>query len=555
MACIHHRLFPSAPRSIPRSVGFPFLSAVAFFAFSFIVSPGIRCEAAPADGEAVTYSNPVIFADYSDPDVVRVNDDFYMVSSSFHCVPGLPVLHSRDLVHWRIVSHALPSLPSPAFDRPQHGNGVWAPSIRYHNGEFWIYYGDPDRGIILVKSARAEGPWESPFLVKEAEGWIDPCPLWDDDGAMYLVHAWAKSRAGFNSILTIHRMSPDGRSVLDTGAVLFDGRPDHPTIEGPKFYKREGFYYIFAPAGGVKSGWQTVLRSRSVFGPYDDRVVLAQGSTSINGPHQGAWVETPGGESWFVHFQDRGPFGRIVHLQPVRWSDGWPVMGVDSDGDGVGEPVLRWPVPLVVVPPEQFVLQTSDEFKGPKLGLQWQWQANQRSGWASLTARPGVLRFWAVPYPPGVSNLWGLPNLLLQKLPGPSCIATASVLVTELRIGEEAGLVVLGRDYAALTCSRQDEGLLLESSRCQEADAGTPESREFAGYIQNSHVYMRLTVDSAATCQFSVSDDGVLFTPVGDPVAAREGKWVGARMGVYCSAPAPAVDYGFAEIDWFRVEQ
>jgi beta-xylosidase len=257
----------------------------------------------------------ILFADYSDPDVIRVGDDYYLVSSSFQAVPGLPILHSRDLVNWTIVGHAVDRLPSPDFDRPQHGNGMWAPSLRHHDGWFWIYVGDPDRGIYMTRARDARGPWEPLTLVKEAKGWIDPCPLWDDDGSMYLVHAWAKSRAGFNGVLHVNRLSPDGRRVVDDGVMVFDGRERHPTIEGPKFYKRNGWYYIFAPAGGVKRGWQTVLRSKHVYGPYEDKIVLE------GGLHQGALVD-----EWFVHFQDRGAYGRIVHRQPVRWINDWPEM-------------------------------------------------------------------------------------------------------------------------------------------------------------------------------------------------------------------------------------
>ena len=266
-----------------------------------------------------TYRNPVLFADYSDPDVVRVGEDFYMVSSSFQVVPGLPILHSKDLMNWTIIGHAIERLPSPRYNTPQNGGGVWAPSIRFHQGFFWIYYGDPDLGVFMTKARDPRGPWDKPVLVREARGWIDPCPLWEPDGSAFLVHAWAKSRAGFNSILTVHRLSPDGTRVLDDGVPVFDGHDEHPTIEGPKFYRRNGYYYIFAPAGGVKTGWQTVLRSRNPLGPYESRIVLEQGKTDINGPHQGAWIDTPSGESWFVHFQDRGAYGRIIHLQPMQW--------------------------------------------------------------------------------------------------------------------------------------------------------------------------------------------------------------------------------------------
>ncbi|MEO7085898.1 MAG: glycoside hydrolase 43 family protein [Gemmatimonadaceae bacterium] len=293
------------------------------------------------------YRNPIIFADYSEPDVVRVGNDFYLTSSSFGDVPGLPILHSRDLVNWTIIGHALPKLYAAAFDTPQHGNGVWAPSLRLHNGQFYIYWGDPDRGIYVVRARDPRGPWDTPLLVKEAKGWIDPAPLWDDDGNAYLVHAFANSRAGIKSELHVAQLNADGTRVIGDDKLVFDGHAHYPTIEGPKFYKRNGGYYIFAPAGGVPTGWQTVLRSRTVYGPYEDRVVLAQGSTSINGPHQGAWVATALGEDWFVHFQDRGAYGRIVHLEPMTWANDWPVIGVNPNSDGVGEPVTEHARPRI----------------------------------------------------------------------------------------------------------------------------------------------------------------------------------------------------------------
>ncbi|MCB0629654.1 MAG: glycoside hydrolase 43 family protein, partial [Lewinella sp.] len=268
------------------------------------------------------YKNPIIHADYSDPDVVRVGDDFFMVASSFNCVPGLPLLHSKDLVNWSIINNVIQKLePAEAFDQPQHGNGVWAPSIRYHAGWYYVFYGDPDYGIYMCRTRNPWGEWEPPHLVRAAKGWIDACPFWDDDGNAYLVHAFAGSRAAIKSILVLHKMSIDGTVLLDDGVLVFDGHKDHPTIEGPKMYKRNGYYYIFAPGGGVEFGWQTVLRSRNIYGPYEDKIVLSQNDTDINGPHQGAWIDTPNGESWFVHFQDKRAYGRITHLQPAEWKN------------------------------------------------------------------------------------------------------------------------------------------------------------------------------------------------------------------------------------------
>jgi beta-xylosidase len=508
----------------------------------------------PPDLGDGTFRNPVLFADYSDPDAIRVGDDYYLVASSFQVAPGLPILHSRDLVSWTILGHAVDRLPSPDFDRPQHGNGLWAPSLRHHDGLFWIFVGDPDRGIFMTRARNPSGPWEPLTLVKPARGAIDPCPLWDDDGSAYLVHAWARSRAGFASVLTVNRLSPDGRRVLDEGTKVFDGRERHPTIEGPKLYKRNGYYYVFAPAGGVKTGWQTVLRSRHVRGPYEDRIVMDQGSTPVNGPHQGAWVETARGESWFLHFQDRGAYGRVVHLQPMSWRDDWPVVGEDRDGDGKGEPVLRWTKPRVAGAHPPQAPATSDEFESDRPGRQWQWHANPAPQWWSLTARRGALRLAAVPTPEIGANLWVVPNLLLQKLPAPAFTATALVDAAGLRAGERAGLVVMGLDYAYLAVERTDEGPRLRQVVCRDANRATPEAEEAAAPVAEGPVHLRVSVEPEAVCRFSVSRDGRSFQPIGRDFVARPGLWIGAKVGLLALAPADARARGHADFEWFRIE-
>ena len=318
-----------------------------------------------AEREAV-YSNPIIHADYSDPDALCTDDGYYLTSSSFSHVPALPILHSKDLVNWEIVNHAIDRLPpGDYFDTPRPGEGVWAPSFREHGGRFFIYYGDPDFGIYVVTAEDPRGEWSEPKLILPGKGLIDPAPFWDDDGKAYLVHAWAKSRAGFNNVLTLHRMSPDGLEILDEGRVVIDGNQleGWRTVEGPKLYKKDGFYYVFAPAGGVRNGWQGAFRSKSIYGPYEHRIVLEQGDTAVNGPHQGAWVKTPDGDDWFLHFQDKDSYGRIVHLQPMRWVDDWPVMGADPDGNGTGKPVLQYALPLPELASADVQLQTSDAFE------------------------------------------------------------------------------------------------------------------------------------------------------------------------------------------------
>jgi beta-xylosidase len=500
------------------------------------------------------YRNPIIFADYSDPDVVRVGDDFYMVASSFNCAPGLPLLHSRDLVNWTITGHVFQKYPFDAFNSPQHGNGVWAPSIRYHNGEYYVFFGDPDLGIFMAKTKNPAGPWAPLVRVKEARGWIDACPFWDEDGNAYLVHAWAKSRADINSILTVNRMSPDGTRLLDEGKLVFDGHARHPTIEGPKLYKRNGYYYIFAPAGGVAGGWQTVLRSKNIFGPYEDKIVMDQGSTEINGPHQGAWVELASGESWFIHFQDRGAYGRVVHLQPVKWVNDWPVVGVDRDGTGKGEPVAVYRKPDVSRKYPATVPQTSDEFGAGELGLQWQWHANFQDWWLSLKARPGWLRLFPVPMPDKAANLWPVPNLLLQKLPAPEFAIIAKLDCRKLDPGVKTGLITMGMDYSFLAAEKMKSGYRVIRISCKNANDGGSEVEEDSAVCDSSAIFFRIKINPRALCDFSYSCDGRSFRTLGAPFAARAGRWIGAKVGLFCLAPGGLQTRGYADCDWFRFE-
>ncbi|MGA3287302.1 MAG: glycoside hydrolase 43 family protein [Bacteroidota bacterium] len=506
-----------------------------------------------ADNGDGTYTNPIVFADYSDPDVIRVGEDFYMVSSSFNCAPVMPVLHSKDLVNWTIIGHVSENLPSAEYRQPQHGKGCWAPSIRFHAGEFYVYYGDPDLGIYMSKAKNPSGPWEPLLLVRQAKGWIDPCPLWDDDGNVYLVHAWAKSRVGFNSVLTIHRMSTDGKQILDDGVMVFDGHKNHPTIEGPKIYRRNAYYYIFAPAGGVANGWQTVLRAKHVLGPYEDKIVLDQGTTAINGPHQGGWIETQTGESWFVHFQGHGAYGRIVHLQPMTWNGDWPTIGVDPDGDGKGEPVLSWKKPQVGKIYSITCPQTSDEFDSTALGLQWQWHANHSHQWYSLKEKKGALRLRSIVIPDSNVNLWSVPNLLLQKFPAPEFMATTQVMLSPANVGEKAGLIMMGLDYSYISIVKKTDGVHLTKVVCKDADKGTGETEEADVLFMRDSVMLRVAIDTEAVCRFSYSEDGSVFKPLGKEFVAREGKWIGAKVGIFSSSPFESISNGYSDFDWFRI--
>lgn len=509
-------------------------------------------EAWISDQSDGTYINPILHADYSDPDVIRVGDDFYMTASSFGHIPGLPILHSKDLVNWKLIHHAIPKMNLAGYDIPQHGNGVWAPSLRYHAGKYWIFYGDPDVGIMMTTADDPAGEWAPLHLVKAGKGLIDTCPFWDEDGQAYLIHAYAKSRSGIKHKLRICRMSVDGKQLLDDGQIVYDGTENHPTLEGPKLYKRNGYYYIFAPAGGVATGWQTVFRSRNIWGPYEDKIVLHQGQTPINGPHQGGWVELESGESWFVHFQDKGPYGRVVHLQPVRWVDDWPLMGDLREGETIGEPVIRYRKPKVG---QEYPIEApaaSDEFDAEVLGLQWQWQANPQSAWYSLAARASHIRLFALPKPSLEESLYHAPQLLLQKFNAPALKATCRLDPSGLANGDTGGLIIFGYRYSYLALRKlegdtQDKPLTLFLAKGDE----TGEEEVWSVRLDEADcIDLRVEVHEGAVCIYSYSLDGDDFTAIAaEPFEASEARWVGAKMGMFATGSGE----GYLDIDWFRV--
>ena len=575
------------------------------------------------------YVNPVLNADYSDPDVCRVGDDFYMTSSSFCSFPGLQILHSTDLVNWEIIGAALTDYPGPGWSDerhwetlgqrldtpdlplpgpqewrtiPQHGNGVWAPAIRYHDGEFYIYCGDPDRGIFMVKTDDPRGKWSDPVWVVKAKGFIDPCPLWDEDGKAYLSHGCAGSRAGHKSVLFVAPMSADGTRLLGQSRIVYDGHETQPTIEGTKFYKYNGNYYIFSPAGGVPTGWQVVLKASSPWGPYEERVVMAQGKSPINGPHQGAWIDTPAGEHWFMHFQDKDAYGRVVHLQPMTWTaEGWPVIGDDNDGDGVGEPVMKYRKPALkgsgVFQPAE-----SDTFASVELGLQWQWQGVPSPYWYYMDAGArethtnglGALRLYSVDQADGWRNLGDSPNLLLQKTPADEFTATAKLrFIPNPQLkekGESCGFVLMGLDYATIRLIDTQDGIMLQYIECSEALDGTAEQVLKTVKVDSvplpmpySNTYMSTTVPPVPPLAYAAADvfvmmkvtprerkgnvpdltarfwyslDGKKWVELTDQTfVGRPGKWIGAKFGFYCNRLAQKNDSGWMQVDWIKVSK
>jgi beta-xylosidase len=294
---------------------------------------------------------------------------------------------------------------------------------------------------------------------------------------------------------------------------------------------------------------------------------MAQGKSDINGPHQGAWVDTPDGkENWFLHFQDLYAYGRAVLLQPMKWVNDWPVPGEDMEGTGCGTPVSTYRKPNVGKTYPVTTPAMSDEFNEQTLGLQWQWQANSNPLWYFCAGDKGYLRLFAWQLIGEANNLWNAPNLLLQKFPAPDFSATTKLTFTPMLKGERAGLVVMGMNYATLTIGNGENGLTLNQITCLKADKGSPEKINASVPLTQSTVFLRVEVrqnktinkdginEPKANCIFSYSEDGKSFSRIGDPFTAHEGLWIGAKVGIYCSRPKPCNDSGYVDVDWFRIE-
>ena len=537
-----------------------------------------------------TYVNPILNADYSDPDAIRVGDKYYMVASDFHFM-GMQVLESTDLVNWTLIAQLYDRLDFPKWDtNERYAGGSWAPAIRYHDGKFWVFFCTPHEGLFMTQATDPRGPWTPLHLVEKVEKWEDPCPFWDEDGQAYL----GRSKHGAGPII-IHKMSPDGKRLLDEGRTVYTG----PVAEGTKIHKRDGYYYMSIPEGGVESGWQTILRSRNIYGPYEKKVVLEQGMTNINGPHQGAMVDTPDGEWWFLHFQQFNPIGRVVHLQPMHWRDGWPVIGVDQDMNGIGEPVPAWRMPgwkMATSESGESALSsdyrdsrlssgsrdsrlsrlssnsilssasiaTSDDFNATNLGLQWQFNHNPVDNAWSLTERKGYLTLHALQS----ESFKKARNTLTQKSMGYRGEFTIKLNVSSLKDGDHAGLACMGKVNHQIGIKKEGGKLYIyvgedeatASDKFRRATSNelqaTQNSSPVAGnssLVTKSTVYLRLHLDGIGNVysfSWSYVDNDKAFTPIGEPFAMKFGHWKGVRPALFCYNTTG--EGGRALFDWAR---
>lgn len=543
-----------------------------------------------ADLNNGNYRNPILYADYSDPDAIRVGEDYFMIASSFCNSPAIPLLHSKDLVNWKVVNYVLEHVPEFRYRNPIHGCGVWAPSIRFHNGTFFVCFPMPDEGIYMTTAKDPFGKWSEPVNIRPGAGWIDPCPFWDEDGRAYLVAGVAKSRIGYKSVLHMVEMQTDGMGLMGQEVKIFDGNlNDQVTIEGPKLYKRNGWYYIFAPAGGVKTGWQTVLRSKNIWGPYEYKVVMRQGNSPVNGPHQGAWIDTITGEDWFIHFQDVYAAGRICHLQPMHWENDWPVIGVNKSGNDYGEPVMEYRKPDIGKSEEELADRekypvcepdATDKFEGDKLGLQWQWNANYDESWYSV--ENGALKLNAVAASP-LRPVGDYRNLLLQKWPAPEFTCTAKMNFSGLKEGDMAGYVSLGMVYSSAAVALKDGNYVLEAIKgIQNFDCDTAYTDQQILQLriikpgdfsdENKTIYFKYSVKCVGHTSHREMDIPVESVPKEEitiavsfddkeyediiTIPSKAGRWVGVKSGVFCTHDntIKSDEQGYVTVDYVRYE-
>ena len=475
-----------------------------------------------------TYINPILNADYSDPDVIRVRDKYYMIASDFHFL-GMQVLESSDMINWKLISQIYHHFDFPGWDNnQQYAGGSWAPSIRYHDNKFWVFFCTPKEGLFMSNAVNPSGPWSPLHLVKKVEKWEDPCPFWDEDGQAYL----GRSRHGAGPII-IHKMSADGTRLLDEGMTVYTG----PVAEGTKIFKKDGYYYLSIPEGGVGTGWQTILRSKNIYGPYEKKVVLEQGSTTINGPHQGAIVDTPDDQWAFFHFQHHHALGRVVHLQPMHWENDWPVIGVDFDRNGIGEPVYvcQKPIESKTI----FAPQTDDDFSTPNLSLQWQFNHNPTDHAWSLSAHPGSLTLKALK-----SSTFRLArNTLTQKIMGNISEATIAMDFTEIADGQRCGLACMGKINNVLGIKMEKgQKYLYTSNDTTEISTTFPNGNQ---------IYLRVSIDMTnQKFQYFYSTDNIRFIPYGTSFFIPFGFWKGARIALYCYNKEQ--EAGTASFQWFK---
>lgn len=511
-----------------------------------------------------TFRNPILRADYSDPDPLRVGDDYYMVSSTFEDYPGVSILHSKDLVNWKTIGAAFTRLADVSDDYTwkrmnRYNGGVYAPTISYHDGRFYIYANLYTDGFYMATATDPAGPWTEQLL-KDKYGrplrvlrWSDPCPFWDDDGKAYLMSSHPGREYWYSYLF---QMSTDGTQLLDADSAHIARLntlyrwPDGGTVispyhssEGNRIFKHNGYYYLqhieFTNKGQGEGTY--IARSRNIYGTHDDGTPGTPGNPgkyemkciervysrdSMLFPGQGGYVATPDGRWWWIgQFTRDYPEGRTPWLVPVEWEDGWPVIGNLLPASSLGEKRMT---PLSLLKPIQGykpqLPQGSDDFNTKELSLQWRWNHVPHNGCYSLTERPGWLRLHAHKAVGKLKGFFGASGTLMQHaMPSDSTVITIRIDATHLGSDGHAGLAVFngGKSYAAIDMKE----------------------------LPIKKGFLRVYINKEGVASFAYSRNGKRYTSYGEPYQLVAGNFRGARIGIFCYNTES--DGGYADIDKF----
>lgn len=480
-----------------------------------IVAQTSRYEGRFADNLDGTFTNPVILADYPDPDIIRVGNDFYMVSSSFTTVPGIPILHSQDLINWKTIGYAYDRLPqNPGYDmhenKVMYRGGSWAPCIRHYKGVYYICFCTPSEGFFVCRSNKPEGPYEMTSLGIEL---YDPSMLFDDDGRIYIAH-------GANTIY-ITELTEDARSIKKAPQAVYSSSFGTP-YEGSHIYKRKGWYYICNTTRGY-NGIQACMRSKNIYGPYETKILSGDDMNySGCGLHQGGFVELENGETWFFTFQDRDYIGRVPVLQPVTWKDEWPLFG---DPQNYMKAQVTCRKPSVKRHSSPSLPLGSDNFEKSTLGLQWQWNHNPDNTLWSLKENPGHLRIHAA----ASKDILHARNTLTTKIIGNASVGTIKIDTRHMKSGDVAGITMFNIPYAWLGIVKEDS-----IQRIAMCDNGT--IIDTSEPINGNLFYLRAQVTEEGETIFSYSTDNKKFTVLGEPFIMQftVKTFLGNRYGLFC---------------------
>ena len=535
-----------------------------------------------------TYKNPILNADYPDSDIEQLGDTYYMISSKQHMSPGMVILESKDMVNWETIGHVWDSLswaPEYNWDKMNgYPFGVWAGDLAYHEGTWYCYQIDFKHGLFVSTAKDIRGPWTAPLNMLSPDLVLDdPAVYWDEDTheAFLICNTAEKQKSKENTIPgnenRIYKMSWDGKSLLDSGQLVYTG----PGAEAAKIYKKDGEWYLFlaeweigdpsSPPGypnPKNDRKQVVLRSKtnSIYGPYDKRIVLEKGTAFGNRScSQGALMQAQDDSWWYMHQliqNTETPFqGRPQCLEPVEWVDGWPIIGIDEDNDGIGEPVLQHKKPIegfpITAPP------TDDGFSVTKLGPQWEWNHNPRNSHWSLTERPGWLRLKSsIPVSEKISkgpgnNLWSentgtsfpfwrAPNTISQRIMGITTgTAIAKFDISGMAPGQLAGFIRFGGIYHMLGIHVADSGkrhLIFINAKAEETKG--PE-------ITSNDLFIK-TSNTGNQAFYEYSLDGSTYERFGPDFTIKFGNWTGDRLGFFCWNEKE--EKGHIDIDWFNYD-